>query len=80
MDMKKFLFFETMIAPKIIIFVYWLQSLVIIFMGLFSDLISGFWVRLLGIVLGLLAVRILAEITLLAFKCNGYLKRIAEKS
>lgn len=82
MDIKKILFFDILITPKLVTFIYWLQSLAIIIFGLFFNnfFLSGFFSRLFFIIAGLLIVRIFSEMLILAFKAVEYLRRIAEKS
>lgn len=82
MDIKKILFFDILITPKLVTLIYCLQSLAIIIVGLFVNIffLSGFFSRLFFIIFGLLIVRIISEMMILAFKAVEYLRRIAEKS
>ena len=73
---KALLFFDSMITPKIITFVYWLLLLAAVIGGLGSVFafgrmsFSGFATGLLIIVGGALAARIWCELLIVLFKIN----------
>lgn len=81
--MKDLLFFEKMITPKIINFVYWLVLAVIVLGGLGTmfagDGIGGFFMGLLIIGLGSLYARIMFELLIVLFKMNEALQDIRNK-
>jgi hypothetical protein len=74
--MKALLFFDSMITPKIITFVYWLLLLAAVIGGLGSMFafgrmsFSGFATGLLIMVGGALAARIWCELLIVLFKIN----------
>lgn len=77
------LFFDSMITPKIITFVYWLMLLGVVIFGLvtmFNRFFGGFWLGLAIIVGGAISVRIWCELLIVLFKINDHARRIAEAS
>ncbi|MCK8095945.1 DUF4282 domain-containing protein [Pseudoalteromonas sp. A3] len=85
--MKDVLFFDSMLTPKIITFVYWLLLIAAAFSGLttifggyggvtFFKFISGLFVAGFGA----LAARISCELTIVLFKINENLKQISDNS
>lgn len=80
--MKSFLFFDSMITPKIITVIYWLILLSAIgtglntmFFGYRANILSG-----LGIIIGgIIVARIWCEMLIVLFKINDNLQRIADK-
>lgn len=84
--MKDFLYFNSMLTPKIITFVYWLLLFLVVVSGIGAMFkgYSGFTFAkfLLGIgtiVVGALAVRIWCELTIVWFKIYENVKKMAEK-
>lgn len=83
---SSFLFFETMITPKLITLVYWILLAVVIVSGI-ATWFSGYggftFVKFLtgiGIVVGGgLAARIWCELLIVLFKINENIQKIAEK-
>lgn len=77
--MRNIFFFDSMVTPKIITFVYWISLLAVVLSGLvtvfFAKQVLG---GILAIVLGGLGVRVGFELVIIAFKNNEYLKKIAE--
>lgn len=76
--LKAILFFDTMITPKVITFIYWLVLVLIVVVGvatLFQAPIQGIVI----LVAGPIVYRMLFEMIIIAFKNNEYLKKIAEK-
>lgn len=74
-------FFDSMITPKIITFVYWLMLLGMVIFGLvtmFNRFFGGFWLGLAIIVGGAISVRIWCELLIVLFKINDHARRIAE--
>ena len=84
--MKDFLYFDKMLTPKLITFVYWLLLLVSVLGGIGSMFIGygGFSIGkfLLGVFYagcGALAARIWCELLIVAFKMNEALQVIRNK-
>lgn len=79
--MKDFLFFDTMITPKIITVIYWLLLLSVLLSGLGTMLMDqGGILTGLGIILGgAVAIRIWCEMLIVMFKINANLQKIADK-
>jgi hypothetical protein len=83
--MRDFLFFDSMLTPKIITGVYWL-GLVLVVLGSLSTLFmgdGGFMMRLvkapLMLVLGAVGVRVWCELLIVMFKINENIKKMADK-
>lgn len=89
--MRQYLFFDTMVAPKFIALVYWLQ-LALYALGALGFVIAsiampgGFFVTIARLLIGaavfLLAclfARITAEVLIVVFKIHDNLKIIAER-
>jgi flagellar motor component MotA len=78
MEIRDLFFFDKMIVPKIITFIYWLALLGCVLGGLFmmtQDFLTG-----LAIVIGgSLAARIYAELMMVFFKMNEALQEIRTK-
>ncbi len=78
MDIKDFLYFDKMIMPKVITFIYWLALLGCVIGGLvvmFQSFLSG-----LGILIGgAIAARLYGEIFMVFFKMNEALQEIRSK-
>ncbi|HFB64076.1 MAG TPA: DUF4282 domain-containing protein [Aeromonadales bacterium] len=79
--MKDILFFDKMLTPKIITFVYWLGLIAVVITSLremFSD--YGSFLNGIGMLIGgLIAVRIWSELLIVLFKINDNLQDIADK-
>ncbi len=81
--MKDILFFDNMLTPKIITFVYWLMLLGVLISGLgsmFSDYGGGFWRGMMILVGGAIAARIWCELLIVLFKIHENLQKLASKS
>ena len=92
MNMRNYLYFDSMITPKIITFIYWLLLAAAVLGGL-SVLISAFgmfryngWagfgmlvVSPFVVILGVLLARIYCEIMIVLFKINEALQDIRRK-
>lgn len=83
--MKDIFFFDSMLTPKIITFVYWLMLFAALVSGLgaifsgyggfFGNLFAG-----LGIIIGgAIGARIWCELLIVLFKIHDNLKKIAER-
>ena len=71
--MKDIFFFDSMLTPKIIIFIYWL-GLISVVVGaiatMFSDYGGGFWSGLGVLLFGLIGTRVWCELLIVLFKIN----------
>lgn len=81
--MKSVFFFDSMLTPKIITFVYWLMLLGCVVSGLgamFSSYGGGFFTGLGILVGGAIASRIWCELLIVLFKIHENLQKLANKS
>lgn len=81
--MKDILFFDSMLTPKIITFVYWLMLIGVLFSALgsmFSDYGGGFWQGIMILVGGAIGTRIWCELLMVLFKIHENLQKIANKT
>ncbi len=77
--MKDILYFDNMLTPKIITFIYWILVIAVVLAGLQSifngEILSG-----LGIIVGgSIAVRVWCELMIIFFKMNEALQEIRKK-
>lgn len=80
--MKDFFFFNSMITPKIITFIYWLMMLGALISGIatmFTPYGGGFFAGLGIIIFGVIGSRIWCEFVIVLFKIHGNLQKIADK-
>ena len=80
MTMKNIFFFDSMLTPKIITFVYWLLLLGSVLSGvtkMFAGYDASFVYGLFIIVSGCVGARIWCELLIVLFKINGNLQKIA---
>lgn len=80
--MKDLLFFDKMVTPKIINFVYWLMLASSIVTGLgtmFSHYGGGFIAGVIILISGAIGARIFCELLIVLFKINENLQKIADK-
>ena len=81
--MKDIFFFDSMLTPKIITFVYWLMLVACLVSGLgsmFSEYGGGIFAGLGIIVGGAIGSRIWCELLIVLFKIHENLQKIANKS
>ena len=83
--MRNLLFFDTMLTPKVITFVFWLMLLVFAVMGLGVIFGGGltfvkFLTGLLTIAGGSVGARISCEILIVMFKIHENIKKLADKA
>jgi hypothetical protein len=81
MEPRDFFFFDKMLTPKVITFVYWILLLVVVVSGviyMFSDF-GSFFGGLFGLLGGLIAVRIWCELAVIFFKMNEALQAIRDR-
>lgn len=84
MNLRNVLFFDAMLTPKVVTFVYWLLLLVMLIAGIGSMFYTGFqymtfgtFIRGLGITVGgAIAARIWCELVIVLFKLNENVQRI----
>ncbi len=78
MDIKDFLFFDKMVMPKVITFIYWLALIGCVIGGLvtmFQSCLTG----LMIIIGGAIAARLYGELVIVLFKMNEALQDIRNK-
>lgn len=81
--MRDIFFFDSMLTPKIITFVYWLLLLAAVVSGLatmFQSYGGGFLYGLGVIIGGVVGARIWCELLIVLFKIHENLHKIANKS
>lgn len=81
--MKDIFFFDSMLTPKIITFVYWLMLFGTVVSGLgamFTEYGGGFFAGLGIIIGGAIGSRIWCELLIVLFKIHENLQKIANKS
>ncbi|MCL1078263.1 DUF4282 domain-containing protein [Parashewanella spongiae] len=81
--MRDILFFDSMLTPKIITFVYWIMLIGSVISGLttmFSSFGGGFISGLGIIIFGVIGARIWCELLIVLFKIHENLQKIADKS
>ena len=79
MNFKDLLFFEKMIVPKIITFLYWLLLVACVLGGIGVMFTQTFFGGLFGMLFGLIAVRVWCELLIVMFKINESLQVIRDK-
>lgn len=83
--MKSLLFFDAMVTPKIITFIYWLLLFVALVGGIGSMFsfgrmsFSGFATGLAILIGGALGARIWCELLMVLFKINEHTQKMAER-
>lgn len=80
--MRGLLFFDSMITPRVITFIYWLLLLMVLFWGLarmFSGGVAGFITGLVSILVGAVVVRIWCELLIVFFAMQEDIRKIAKK-
>ena len=79
--MRDVLFFDSMLTPKIITFVYWLLLFAVLVSGLGAMFTAygSFWQGLGILVFGSIGVRIWCELLIVLFKIHENLKKLADK-
>jgi len=81
--MKDAFFFDSMLTPKIITFVYWLLLLGSVVSGIgamFTEYGGGIFAGLGIIIFGAIGARIWCELLIVLFKIHENLQKIANKS
>ena len=83
--MKDILFFDNMLTPKIITFVYWLILLGVVIFGVGTMFgyggftVGKFFTGLLSIAFGAIVARIWCELSIVLFKMNEALQELRHK-
>ncbi len=75
----KYLFLHEMVMPKVLTFVYWFVSIIVILSALSMMFTGSFINGLLLLVLGLVIVRIQFELIYVFFGIYEQVKKIADK-
>ncbi|MEI8647653.1 DUF4282 domain-containing protein [Paraglaciecola sp. Hal342] len=81
--MKDLFFFDSMLTPKIITFVYWLMLLAAVASGVTTmfNAYSGGFISGLGILIaGVIGARIWCELLIVLFKIHENLKKIVDRN
>lgn len=78
MEPRDFLFFEKMLTPKIITFVYWLGCIIVVITAIVL-LFSGEVLSAIAALISVILVRIYCELMIVAFKINESLQVIRER-
>ncbi len=78
MDIKDFLFFDKMVMPKVITFIYWLALIGCVIGGLVT-MFQSFLTGLMIIIGGAIAARLYGELVIVLFKMNEALQDIRNK-
>jgi hypothetical protein len=79
MEPKDVLFFDKMLTPQVITFVYWILIVVVVLGGIGTMFVQSFIAGLIAIVLGLLFARIWCELLIVLFKMNDALQDIRRR-
>ena len=82
--MRKVLYFDSMLTPKVITFVYWLMLFGVVVSGLGYMFTGGFafWKFLAGLLVmagGAVFARIWCELLIVMFKIHENIKKMADK-
>jgi hypothetical protein len=80
--MHKFLTFDEMVTPAIILIVYWIVNILIV-IGALSTLFSGFWGFIAGVIgaaVGLILWRVACEMMLVVFRIHAQLADIVQNT
>lgn len=76
MNINSWLFFDNMITPRIIKFVYWILLFITIISGVFGIFINP--VSIIITVISIIILRISCEVVILMFNIYQQLKKIAD--
>lgn len=78
MDIKDLLYFDKMVMPKVITFIYWLALVGCVIGGLMT-MFQSFFTGLVVIIGGAIAARLYCEIFMVLFKMNEALQDIRSR-
>lgn len=84
--MKNYLFFEEMLVPKLITFIYWILLIIVLISGI-ATMFTGyggftfgkFLIGILTVVIGAISVRIWCELLIVIFKIYENTKKLLNK-
>ncbi len=80
---RKILFFDEMLTPSLIRLAYWLGLLAVVWIGLgklFSNGFFGLFEAAVFVAIGVIGLRVLAEIIMLFFKLHENMEIVAKNS
>lgn len=77
--LKDALFFDNMLTPKFISFVYWLALIGVVISAVGIMFSGSFITGLLTLIFGVVATRIFCELLIVVFKMNEALQEIRNK-
>ncbi len=80
--MQKFLNFDELVTPTIILIVYWIVNVLIV-IGVITSLFNGFWSFIAGLIggaIGLILWRVACEVMLLLFRIHAQLGDIVRNT
>ena len=84
MNARQILYFDSMLTPKIITFVYWLSLVGVVIGGLVTMFagrsFASFLMGLVVIAGGAIATRIYCELLIVLFKIHENIRKLAEKA
>ena len=84
MNARQIFFFDSMLTPKIITFVYWLALLGVVISGLVTMFagrsFASFLMGVMVIVGGAIGARIWCELLIVLFKIHENIRKLAEKA
>lgn len=84
MNARTFLFFDAMITPRLITIIYWILLALVVLGGLGAMIAAGgfggFISGVVGIIVGLLFVRIWCELLIVIFKINEALQEMRNRT
>ncbi|MBN6043709.1 DUF4282 domain-containing protein [Citrobacter sp. ku-bf4] len=78
--MKVILGFDSLLTPKIMVFLYWIFMVLVVIGGVISIFNGQIIAGLLGTVFSLVGCRVMFELIMIAFKNNEYLRVIAQNT
>lgn len=78
--MKVILGFDSLLTPKIMVFLYWIFMILVVIGGVISIFNGQIIAGLLGTVFSLVGCRVMFELIMIAFKNNEYLRVIAQNT
>ena len=77
--MRDIFFFDTLVTPKFITFLYWFMLLATVLSGLGVMFMGSFISGLMAIIFGVVFTRVWCELMVVLFKINANLQKIAEQ-
>ncbi|CAI9397490.1 MULTISPECIES: DUF4282 domain-containing protein [Citrobacter] len=78
--MKVILGFDSLLTPKIMVFLYWIFMVLVAVVGVISIFNGQIIAGLFGTAFSLVGCRVMFELIMIAFKNNEYLRLIAQNS